>query len=117
MQLASWLARDVMPAAASRRGMVGAHLLQPAAPPPMTHEQELRGPDKAMPWLLIVSGYEAAALEQAVSKHLDHDVLRDKGASEQLGFGSYTLHYMSSALEVSKTVPLPVHKIRKSEGR
>ena len=47
-ELKDWLAREVLPAMASRRGMAGVHLLQPAPPPPMTKEQALRGPDTPM---------------------------------------------------------------------
>lgn len=104
-QLSGWLARDVLPAMASRRGMVGAHLLQPAPPPPMTREQSLRGPDKAMPWLVIATAYDAVALERATAAHLDPKAIRDKGAHEQIALGSYTIDYTATAEEAARTAP------------
>ncbi|WP_212523089.1 hypothetical protein [Actibacterium sp. MT2.3-13A] len=117
-QLSGWIARDVLPALAARRGMVGAHLLQPAPPPPMTREQSLRGPDRAMPWLVIATAYDAAALERAAAAHLDPTALRDSGASGEITLGRYALHYTASADEVARTAPPPVlaPESRRSDG-
>jgi len=106
-RLTDWLAGDVLPALASRRGMVGAHLFQPTPPPPMTREQSLRGPDKAMPWLVIATAYEAAALERAAAEHLAPEALRDKGASDEITLGRYALHYTATAEEVARTARPP----------
>ena len=107
-RLSDWIARDVVPAMASRRGMVGAHLLQPAPPPPMTREQALRGQDREMPWLVIASGYDAVALERAVTAHLDMQAFRDNGAGGDMTLGRYALDHTASAQEVARTAKPPV---------
>jgi hypothetical protein len=108
--LSGWIADHVLPAMASRRGMVGAHLLQPAPPPPMTREQTLRGRDIPMPWLVIAMAYDIAALKRVASEHLHTDALRDNGASADISCGTYTLHYTATAEEVARTAPSPALK-------
>jgi hypothetical protein len=106
-RLSGWIADHILPAMVSRRGMVGAHLLQPAPPPPMTREQSLRGRDNAMPWLIFATAYDAAAGTRAASKHLCSDALRDKGASADITLDTYALHYTATAEEVARTPPPP----------
>jgi hypothetical protein len=101
-RLSGWLA-DALPAIASRRGMVAAHLMQPAPPPPMTREQALRGPDRPMPWLVLATGYDPAALADAVAHRLDRSALRDNGAAADISRGTYTLHHTAAAEEVRQT--------------
>lgn len=105
--LKHWLAQEILPAMASRRGMASVHLLQPAPPPPMTKEQSIRGPDAPMTWLLLATAYDADALNQAVTAHLDPGALQQHGASPAHETGNYTLHYTVSAQEVSRTAPNP----------
>jgi hypothetical protein len=57
-------------ALASRRGVTSAHLLEPGAPPPMTEEQALRGRDAGLGWVLLATGYDTAALDEAASEVL-----------------------------------------------
>lgn len=83
---------SVLPELARRRGLVGAHLLRPAPPPPMTREQALRGRDQVMPWLLLVMGYEAAF--DGIG-----DMLREAGAGEVTA-GRYRMHYTAGEGEV-----------------
>ncbi|MDF0602232.1 hypothetical protein P1J78_15940 [Psychromarinibacter sp. C21-152] len=88
--------RTVLPDLTMRRGLVAAHLLRPAPPPPMTREQELRGRDREVPWLVVVSGYDAAALAP----------LGDLGLT-QLGAGAvasgrYRLHHTAIAEEAGR---------------
>ena len=49
----------------SRKGLVAARLLANIARPdaPQTTEQKIRGADAAADWILLVTGYDAAALE------------------------------------------------------
>jgi hypothetical protein len=60
---------DALPALAARKGLVAAHLLQ-AAPMPsaQTAEQKIRGGDAAADWVLLVNGYDAGAVRDAVTK-------------------------------------------------
>jgi hypothetical protein len=117
-RLADRIARDILPAIASRRGMVGAHLLRPAPPPPMTREQSLRGSDNAMPWLVIATGYDTAARDRAAAEHLDPSAFRRDGASAEITLTKYALHYTATAEEVART-PKPTEltlETRRREG-
>ena len=105
--LRDWLAHEALPAMASRRGMAGVHLLQPAPPPPMTKEQSLRGADTPMSWLVLATAYDAQALNAAIAAHLSPSALQQHGVAPGSVVGSYTLHYTATALEVSRTPPKP----------
>ncbi|MDQ2089292.1 hypothetical protein [Marimonas arenosa] len=104
--LTNWLSNDVLLAMADLRGIAGAHLLQPVAPPPMTREQALRGADKPMPWLIIATCYDVSALDAAVAAHLSTEALRANGA-EDLIFARYALHYTADTDEVARTAKPP----------
>ncbi len=116
--LAQRLARDVLPAMASRRGMAGVHLLRPAPPPPMTEEQALRGRDRPMPWLIIATGYDAEALRRAADDHLTPDALRSIGAGDGIERGAYALHLTATKAEALRTPKpeAPAAEVRKLDG-
>ncbi len=105
--LKNWLAQEVIPVMASRRGMASVQLLQPAPPPPMTKEQSMRGPDTPMTWLLLATAYDSAALNSAIAEHLELKALERFGASPGMVMGSYALHYTATAQEVLRTAPNP----------
>ena len=105
--LKDWLAQEVMPAMASRRGMASVQLLQPAPPPPMTKEQSMRGPDTPMTWLLLATAYDSEALSRAIAEHLDPTALERLGASPEMVQASYALHHTVTAQEAARTVPHP----------
>lgn len=107
-QLSAWLADEVLPAVASRRGIVSAQSLRPTPPPPMTREQALRGTDKPMPWLVIVTAYDEDALKRAVAEDLAPNTLQGKGASGEIIFGTYMLGHTAIAEEVARTAKPPV---------
>jgi hypothetical protein len=102
-----WLAQEVFPAMSSRRGLASVHLLQPVAPPPMTKEQSIRGPDAPMPWLVLATAYDPQALSRASTEHLGPEVLEQHGALPGIATGSYALHYTATAHEVGRTAPNP----------
>ncbi|MDK3074606.1 hypothetical protein QO034_16050 [Sedimentitalea sp. JM2-8] len=104
-RMTQWLSRSVLPAMAARRGMVGAHLLQPGPRPPMTREQSLRGADDPMPWLVFTTGYDAAALDLCAAEHLTPERLRDHGAAAAIRSGSYRLHYTATGDEAARNRP------------
>ncbi|WP_275097207.1 hypothetical protein [Sedimenticola hydrogenitrophicus] len=106
-RLTDRLAREVLPAMASRRGMAGVHLLRPVAPPPMTNEQAIRGPDAPVTWLLLATGYDAEALRRATDHHLDPEALERYGALPGMELARYALHYTVTAQEVAATEPNP----------
>ncbi len=110
--------KKVLPAMASRRGMVGAHLLQPAPPPPMTREQSLRGPDKPLPWLVFATAYNVEASRAAMAEHLDTEFTGKFSVPGEVSVGTYMLHHSVSSCEVARTVPPAVFgpKMRAHEG-
>lgn len=115
--LAASLARDILPAMAARRGMAGIHLLRPAPPPPMTKEQALRGADAPMSWLLLATAYDPAALQMAVTEHLDTAALERMGAAPGITHGHYDLHFTATALEAARTAANPpLHPDRRSDA-
>lgn len=62
------LVDELLPPLAAMPGVASVHLFEPAATPPMTNEQRIRGAADASPgWTLFVTGYRAEAL-QALSK-------------------------------------------------
>jgi len=106
-QLQDWLAGAVLPALASRRGMAGCHLLRPAAPPPMTREQSIRGADAPMTWLLLATAYDAEALDRAAAAQLDPAAFERAGAAPGIAAGRYALHYTAASADVARTAPNP----------
>lgn len=117
-RLKDWLARDVLPALASRRGMAGVHLLQPAPPPPMTKEQALRGPDTPMSWLVLATACDAQALDRAAAEQLAPGLLERHGAAPGIIEGRYALHYIATAQEVGRSAPHPplAPELRQAQG-
>lgn len=94
--LQQWLATGVLPALAARPGLASAHLLAPAAQPPMTKEQGIRGRDADMPLVLLATGYDAAALAAAVAEQLPDEELGRRGAAP-LARGTYRLDLVQQA--------------------
>ncbi|WP_093157350.1 hypothetical protein [Aliiruegeria lutimaris] len=95
--------QQVLPSVTREKAIVGAHFLKPDQPPPMTREQSLRGPDQAMPWLLIASAYDAAALDRAIAGTISSDELRKIGAMPDITTGCYDLHHTATAEEACRS--------------
>ncbi len=77
-------------------GVTAAHLLTTqAADPgtPLTAEQRIRGGDGAADWILLVNGYDAAALGAITSSQLDPDALIAWGAQPGSTTSRYELRY------------------------
>lgn len=96
--LQQWLAGEVLPALAASPGLASAHLLAPAAQPPMTKEQGIRGKDADMPLVLLATGYDAAALAAAVAERLSDDVLARRGAAAGPVRGRYRVDLVQAAM-------------------
>lgn len=105
-EVSTWLGEDALPSIMMRRGIASAHLLRPVPPPPMTEEQALRGPDRPMPWLVLISGYDGSALEAATAKLVSPKELADRGVTREIAVGRYALDYVAGYEEVGRT-PLP----------
>lgn len=95
--LQRWLAGEVLPAMAARPGLASAHLLAPAAQPPMTKEQGIRGRDADMPLVLLATGYDAAALAGAATAVLPDREFERRGAAAPAVRGSYRMDLVQAA--------------------
>jgi hypothetical protein len=91
-----------LPSLATARSMASAQLFEPAPPPPMTGEQAIRGRDTPLPWLLLVTAYDAAALAP-----LEAALLPELDPLARLESGTYSLHFTATAAEVLRTPPNP----------
>jgi hypothetical protein len=56
-----------------------------------------------MPWLLIATAYDGAALARTAGEHLDPAAFRHNGASGRITRGSYALHQTATAAEAART--------------
>jgi hypothetical protein len=61
-ELRRWLASDVLPALAQRRGVARCYVLRNVLAAKMTREQEIRGRDQTVHSALVVSGYDEDAV-------------------------------------------------------
>lgn len=60
-----------LPALPLQPGLTGGHLLQTQTPAAaMTKEQQIRGGDAEADWIMLLTGYDAAAVAEAVAKAL-----------------------------------------------
>jgi hypothetical protein len=94
-RLDRWLATELLPVLASRKGLVAAHFLENVARPDIgeTVEQKIRGGDAAADWILLVSGYSPEALA-GVARELDEAALARRGAAPGSASGLYRLAYL-----------------------
>ncbi|MBH5399686.1 hypothetical protein HZZ13_18120 [Bradyrhizobium sp. CNPSo 4010] len=86
---------DTLAALAQRPGMTGAHLLitdTPRTSAPTT-EQQIRGKDGAADWIVLLSGYDADAMEDAIAERLSPSSLHKTGACQHPTNGRYRLAY------------------------
>ena len=96
-ELRQWLAGEVLPGIAQRPGLASAHLLEPAARPPMTKEQAIRGRDADMPCVLLVTGYSEDALARIGSDALAVERMAERGGSPESTRGRYRLDLFAVA--------------------
>lgn len=84
---------ELLPPLAAMPGIGSAHLFEPAATPPMTNEQRIRGAADAAPgWTLFVTGYRAAALQALAQDTLAPKPLAALGLTEPAA-ARYRLDY------------------------
>src|SRR5690606_2559309 len=66
-----------------RAGLTGAHLLRHRAPPiGLTTEQKIRGGDRVADWVLVLTGYDPAALQALADGELSAEALVALGAAD-----------------------------------
>jgi hypothetical protein len=72
--------------------LISAHLFEPAAQPPMTKEQAIRGKDAQMPWVVVVTGYDEDAVDGRVESGLAEAGIAVHGGAAGSVRGRYRLH-------------------------
>lgn len=103
--LSDTMAGQLLPELASTRGIVGCHFLEPAPAPPMTNEQSLRGPDRELPWLLLVFAYDPKAVMRADLEPQFVNLLGPSVVEGSMVTGYYALGYSATNLEVGRSKP------------
>ena len=90
-------------ALALKPGLTGAHLLMTDTPRTTapTAEQQIRGSDGAADWIVLLSGYDPEAVQEAVSNGLSTLALRKMGAQEQSIMGRYKLAFTMTPQDVA----------------
>jgi hypothetical protein len=94
--LRRWLSDRALPDLAARAGLCGGHFLiaDRAVSETPTQEKELRGaPDAIADWVVLVDGYDRAAVEQAKAELLGADGLIGHGGGAGPMAGLYSLDY------------------------
>lgn len=88
---------------ATKPGLTGAHLLFTDTPKTSapTAEQRIRGSDGVADWIVLLSGYDADAVESVVTGELSASALQRAGARENVMTGLYRLGYTMTSQDVS----------------
>lgn len=79
--LDAWLAGEILPRLARQPGLAGAHLLTRAIEPEMTAEQAIRGRDTTVDRVLLITGYDEAAVGEVAGNVLGNAALEAHGAA------------------------------------
>jgi hypothetical protein len=96
---------DTLGALAREPGLTGAHLLltdTPRTSAPTT-EQQIRGSDGAADWIVLLSGYDADAVERTIAGQLSPSALSRAGARDDPTTGSYRLAFTMTPQDVTAT--------------
>ena len=82
-RLGDWLTAELLPKLPSRQGLVSAQLLRDAARPQrnLTTEQKIRGGDATADWIVLVNGYDAAAVDTVAAEVANDAALAEHGAA------------------------------------
>ncbi len=94
--LRGWLAGELLPDLAELPGFAGAHLLHAAAAPAMTAEQQIRGRDQGLDWVLLAMSHRAQALTSLAMTKLDPRRFVENGAEQLPLTQTYGLQYVLS---------------------
>lgn len=77
-----WLLHEALPELPTRPGLGSVHWLEGAVTPAMTQEQRIRGADAGVDSMLLLTGYDRAALDALMRDELGADALAQRGACE-----------------------------------
>ena len=90
---------------AQRPGATGAHVLQTETPAAaVTKEQQIRGGDGVADWIVLVSGYDAAALANLAASRLDAASLGKAGAQPGHIAAHYDLRFAMAKTDLARGV-------------
>ncbi len=106
-RLREWLTKQVLPGLSSKQGLASAHLLEAALAPQMTKEQEIRGRDGAVDWVLLITGYSSETVMSLCDKELCAERVTKYGASPGQVAGIYSLEF---ALTDREAVSVSLHR-------
>ena len=98
--LHDWLTQYVLPTFSSKLGLASAYLLESAMTPPMTTEQQIRGRDATVSWVLLVTGYSSDSVISVSRNELREEVFEEHGASRGLTAGVYRLQFLLTNKEI-----------------
>lgn len=102
--LLAWLQGEVLPSLPGLPGLGSAHLLQGVLDPSMTNEQRLRGRDLAVETVLLISGWDAAAVDDQARRLAGPEGLPAHGAEIKASAG-YRYGYGVDALDLRPGAP------------
>jgi len=94
---------DTLVALPSKPGLTGAHLLltdTPRTSAPTT-EQQIRGNDDAADWIVLLSGYDADAIEDVIAGGLSPPSLHTAGACDNSTIGHYRLAFTMTSQDAA----------------
>lgn len=102
--LRGWLNKTAMPELPSKPGLVGVHLLEAVKQTgPKTNEQMLRGGrDGEIDWVLLVDGYDTAAVNAALAGPLAAGELAAHGAAPGAVTDVFAHHFALTAQDIEK---------------
>jgi hypothetical protein len=94
--LREWLTGSVLPTLSPKPGMIGVHLLESEkqTEPPQAREQVLRGGDMTADWVVVVEGYDPAAVLSIGEEELGMEVLSEHGAIPEQVTEAYRLGFL-----------------------
>ena len=96
--LRDWLVKDTLPALPGKPGLVSAHFFAAALTPEITQEQRIRGKDGGVDWVLLVTGYDANAIDELAGSGLSSgEIERHHGINVVSGI--YRMGHSLSAQE------------------
>jgi len=96
-ELREWLAQRALTGVCAKPGLASAHMFEPAARPPMTMEQSIRGTDEEAPCVLLLTGYSPDAVARIAGEELDLERLERHGGKPGSVMGRYRLDFLLSA--------------------
>ena len=98
--LHEWLVNETLPTLPGKPGLVSAHLFEAALTPEMTQEQRIRGKDGGVDWVLLITGYDEAAVADLAAGDLSTDSVEGRGSINVVS-GIYCMGHSLSAPEAA----------------